>query len=148
MEREESRRLEHSQRARPLFGQRHSRVHRREDRHERCEDEEGVDEADGHSSPPRRAAPRMERGDVDEREEPSIHEMDEEADALGGAMTLAEHRPEHEGHVHAREAEPLAAGEDGREDDRADESPEGPRSDVHRPLSFSSIDIAALTSAR
>ena len=83
-------------------------------------------EPDRRPEPPRRASPGLERGDVEEREEPSVDDVDEESEELRPISARREHRAEHVREVHPREVEPLARRHDRREHDRRDESPEEP----------------------
>src|SRR6185437_8243739 len=60
------------------------------------------------SQPPRRRAPGVESGDVDERKNPAVHEVGQDAKEFGSVAVRRQHGPEQVRGVHARHAQPLA----------------------------------------
>src|SRR5918994_1830239 len=88
-------------------------------------------QANGSSQPPGCPAPALEGCGVDAGEDPAVQEVDSEAYQLRPIPVRREHSPQHEGEIHAAEAESLATGHQGRQDHRAYKPPKRDAALVH-----------------
>src|SRR5437870_13413948 len=73
----------------------------------------------------------MKSGDIDERKNPAVRKMKQEADKFRCVTARGENRAEQVGNVHPGKANTLAAGQDGRQHNSAGKSPEQPAIPVH-----------------
>jgi hypothetical protein len=121
--------LARDRRAAQLAG--HARVYPGHDGQDDGGDEGAVQQPEHGAEPPGEDVRAVKPGDVGDRERPPVQEVEEGAIDLRAVAVGREHRPEHVGNVHARDAEPLAARHQGRQHGGGREPPHEPAQPVH-----------------
>ena len=104
----------------------------REHRQDQRQRGDAVEETEDRAEPPRGPPDQRERGGVQDREDLTVHEMDEGAHDPRAIRLLHEDGAEHHRDVHAAEACQLRQHHDPREENGRDESERGPSGPVHR----------------
>ena len=126
----------------------HARVDARQYGQEDRGDERAVQEPEHRAEPPGEDVRAVKPGDVGDREHPAVEEVEEGAVDLGAVAVGREHRPEHVGKVHARDAEPLAARHQRRQQGGGREAPHQPGQPVHAGASAAAADRASSPTMR
>src|SRR6266568_2536667 len=145
MESQEPGRLEPPDLGRARARSSHARVEPWERRQRNRNHESAVDHADRRPKSGGSVAGRTKDPEVDEREDPAVHEVERYPEHLRAVAVRSQHRPEQVRQVHPGEPEPLRSSQDRREEHGRPETPREPAFEGH---ARASVPRPAFSSAR